>query len=148
METNPWNSPRIIDHSLLLARSFRRWTGRPLLVGEWEPPELARRLYEAPFMLAYHGTESDPLFNYANLTAQRLWELEWDELIGMPSRKSAESALREERLHLLDTVSRRGYAEGYSGVRISASGRRFRLEKGVIWNLMDESGVLRHFSTV
>ena len=143
MESPPWKMSRVVDHSLLLARSFRYWTGRPLLVGEWGPQELARRLYEAPFVLVSHGTERDPLFNYANLTAQRLWELEWDALIGMPSRKTAETAARDERSQALSSALRGGFVEDYSGVRISAGGRRFRIERGVIWNLLDGSGNLR-----
>ncbi|MCP5115894.1 MAG: MEKHLA domain-containing protein, partial [bacterium] len=125
------------------ARSFRHWTGRPLLEGEWAPQELACRLYEARFVLVSHGTEPDPLFNYANLTAQRLWELEWDALIGMPSRKTAEKSAQDDRSRALHTALRGGFVEDYSGVRISAGGRRFRIEHGVIWNLPDGSGNLR-----
>jgi hypothetical protein len=28
--------------------------------------------------------------------------------------------------------------EGYGGVRISKSGRRFRVENSIVWNLLDE----------
>ena len=143
MEKDPLSSPEIIEHSLLLARNFERWTGRPLLAGEWEPQELVRRLYEAPFVLVSHGTEPDPLFNYANRTAQKLWELKWEELIGMPSRKSAEAAARGERSKALGNALQGGFVEGYSGIRVSASGRRFLIEQGIIWNLLDEAGEMR-----
>ena len=143
METTPWSTPRIIEHSLLLAQCYQRWTGRVLLEGEWEPPELARRLYEAPFVLVSHGTEPDPLINYANLTAQGLWELKWGELVGMPSRKTAEAAARGERSKALGSALQGGFVEGYSGIRVSAVGRRFLIENGVIWNLLDEAGEMR-----
>ena len=125
-----------------MAQSFQHWTGRTLLEGEWEPPELARRLYEAPFVLLSHGSEPDPLFNYANLTAQRLWELEWEELIGMPSRKTAEAVARGERSKALGNALRGGFVENYSGIRISSTGRRFLIEHGIIWNVRDEAGAL------
>jgi len=142
METPDFSSPWIIEHSMLLADSFRHWTGRSLIEGHWQPPVLARRLYEAPFVLLSHGTEPDPLFNYANLTAQRLWEREWDELIGMPSRKSAEPAVRGQRSQALGNALQGGYVADYFGIRISACGRRFRIEGGVIWNLSTDSGEL------
>lgn len=35
------------------------------------------------------GVGWDPVFTYANRAALELWETTWDELVGMPSRKSA-----------------------------------------------------------
>lgn len=68
MESPPWKWPRIVEHSLPLARGFRHGTGRPLLEGEWSPRELARRLYETPFVSVSHGIEADPLFDYTRRT--------------------------------------------------------------------------------
>jgi hypothetical protein len=42
---------------------------------------------------------------------------------------------------LLDAVSRDGYVSGYRGVRIAKSGRRFWIEDGVVWQLIDAHGV-------
>jgi len=39
-------------------------------------------------------------------------------------------------------VKRYGFATGYSGVRISKSGRRFRIEDGVLWQLRDAGGMI------
>ncbi len=47
-------------------------------------------LYDAPAALLMHGNEADPVFCYANRTAQGLWGLTWDEFIRLPSRLSAE----------------------------------------------------------
>jgi hypothetical protein len=111
-----------------------------LIEGHPKARDLARALYHAPFALLSHGTERDPLFNYANLAAQRLWEMDWDALVGMPSRESAETPLQAERSQALERALREGFVTGYSGVRISSSGRRFRILDGIIWNLSDPRG--------
>jgi hypothetical protein len=140
METPPWTRPQVVEHSRLLADSFRRWTGRPLIAGDMEGEALARALYHAPFVLVSHDTESDPLFNYANLAAQRLWELEWDAFVGMPSRKSAETPARYDRSQALARVLEEGFVPEYAGVRVSSTGRRFRIMGAIIWNVLDPGG--------
>jgi hypothetical protein len=40
-------------------------------------------------------------------------------------------------------VGRDGFIDDYAGTRISATGRRFRIERAVVWNLIDAAGV-RH----
>jgi hypothetical protein len=47
---------------------------------------------------------------------------------------------REERQRLLDCVRRQGYIDDYAGVRISATGKRFRIARASVWNLLDASG--------
>ena len=37
-------------------------------------------------------------------------------------------------------VSAHGYIDDYSGVRISASGRRFVIRDAVVWNVVDAQG--------
>jgi len=132
----------VIRHSRLLADTFAGWSGRPLLAGGGDDRELARALYHAPFALLSHGTQNDPLFNYGNLVAQRLWELGWERLVGLPSRRSAEPEVRVDRARALEEALREGWMEGYVGVRVSRSGRRFRIEDGIIWNLLDSNGRL------
>jgi hypothetical protein len=74
------------------------------------------------FGLLEHDTSPDPLFVYANLTAQERFERSWDEFVGLPSRLSAGELAREERRVFLDQVRLRGYADDYRGVRIAKSG--------------------------
>jgi PAS domain-containing protein len=90
-----------------------------------------------------HNTEPDPRFIYANKAAQALLEYSWDEIVALPSRFSAEAPNRAERQRLLDAVARDGFATGYSGVRIAKSGRRFRIDDGVLWELRDPHGALQ-----
>jgi MEKHLA domain len=134
---NPvWQTDSVIAHTQVLARSFRKWTGRDLMPGLFNSVGLARYVFEAPFVLVSHGTEADPVLNYGNAAALALWEMSWEELILTPSRLTAEAPNREERARLLKTVTQRGFIDDYSGVRISKSGRRFRISRATVWNLL------------
>ena len=64
----------------------------------------------------------------------------WDELTRMPSRLTAEAPNREERARLMERVTRDGFIADYSGVRISKTGRRFRIDQATVWNLLTTSG--------
>ncbi len=131
-----------IQHVAHLLASHLELTGQPLLAGEpgESDTDLARRLYEAPFVVLAHHEQPDPCFNYANLAAQQLFERTWDEFIGLPSRLSAEAPERGERERLLARVASHGFIDDYSGVRISSSGRRFRILRATVWNVNDTSG--------
>ena len=135
-----WQTDFVIEHTQTLARSFRKWTGRDLLPGHFNRTGLSRYVFEAPFVLVSHGTEADPVLNYGNAAALALWEMSWDEFARTPSRLTAEATTREARTKLLEAVARDGFIENYSGVRISKSGRRFRISNVTIWNLISENG--------
>lgn len=134
-----WQSDSVIAHTLCLARSLKHFTGRELYPGPTTPVVLAEKVFAATFVLVSHGTESDPVLNYGNQTALDLWEMSWAELTGTPSRFTAEAPNREERARLLAEVTTRGFIDDYSGVRISKSGRRFRIHRATVWNLLTES---------
>ena len=78
--------------------------------------------------------------NYGNAAALALWEMSWEELTRTPSRLTAEAPNREERARLLEAVTRRGFIDDYSGMRISKGGRRFRISRATVWNLISETG--------
>src|SRR6185503_4048167 len=118
----------------------RQFTGRDLLPGLFNPAGLAKNLFLAPFVLVSHGTEADPVLNYGNAAALALWEMTWDELTRTPSRLTAEAPLREERARLLAEVTAHGFIDDYSGIRISKTGRRFRIAQATVWNLVTEDG--------
>lgn len=141
-EPTPENGFRA-DSAALIAHSYRILTGRELIeAGDepWTGSDHALRLYEAPFVVLAHEAAGDPVFFYANLAAQRLFELPWADLVRLPSRFSAEPLAREERQRLLDRVTARGYIDDYSGIRIASSGRRFRISEATVWNLLDPEG--------
>ena len=134
-ESNDYLKP----HAVLLARSYRHWTGLDLI-----PPtsagDLSKRLFLAPLVVVSHGTETDPIFNYGNLAALNLFEMCWGDFTRLPSRKSAEPVNHQERMRLLERVETRGYIDDYRGVRVSSSGRKFLITGAHVWNLIDDKG--------
>lgn len=140
MSPAPWQTERIITHTFRMARSLNNLTGRELFPGTAESPDLARLIFEAPFVLVSHGVEADPVLNYGNQTALNLWEMTWDELTRTPSRFTAEAPNREERARLLAEVTAKGFIDDYSGIRISKTGRSFRIHQATVWNLTNEAG--------
>lgn len=141
MASSPWSHPSVVVWSRLLLDSFRRWTGRDLLTRTGSPEEQARALFDAPFVVVSHGTESDPVLNYGNQTALDLWELSWAQLTSTPSRLTAEPMNRDERARMLAVAEAQGYFSGYRGVRISSTGKRFMVEDATVWNVVDGQGV-------
>jgi len=147
----------LAGHVRLLRLSHRALTGRSLIEGKSErdldDATAARSLFEAPFALLSHDTSPDPVLNYGNRTVLELFELNWAQLTRMPSRLTAEAPDRTERERLLAVVTVRGYIDDYSGIRVSAGGRRFRIERATVWNLIDQAGnrrgqaaVFRHWT--
>jgi hypothetical protein len=132
--------PATIAHVQLLLDSFARRLGRELVSREGSAGEQAARLFYASFVVVSHGTEADPVLNYGNARALALWEMTWDELTQTPSRLTAEPVHRDERAQLLARTRAHGFVDDYSGVRISKTGRRFRIEKAIVWNLADAAG--------
>lgn len=127
----------LADHADLILRCYHHWFGSALV----EPTnDAARALFEAPFAVLSHNTDADPLLNYANRQGLSLFAVDWDELLTLPSRLTAEAPLREERQRLLETVTRQGYIDNYSGIRIARTGQRFRIEQARVWNLFDAQG--------
>jgi hypothetical protein len=128
----------------LLVSSYRRTVGAESAFFEPGQQPSAAWLYERALQCVLaHNTDPDPRFIYANKAAQACFEYGWDEITSLPSRLSAERVDREERQKLLDEVARQGFAAGYSGLRIAKSGRRFWIEDGVAWQLIDENGAVR-----
>ena len=121
----------------LIASSFERLLGQPLV----DPADdIVAALWQAPRAIVAHGTQDDPIFFFASRYALGAFESDVEAFTAMPSRFSAEAPLRGERQALLDRVTRDGYIDDYSGVRITATGRRFQIERAVVWNLIDAQG--------
>lgn len=129
----------LISQAQLLAQSYKRLLGEDL-VKDGSPEQMAEWLYEADYAVLSHDGADDPCFNYANKKAQELFEFNWDEFQGMPSRLSAEPDLREEREKMLEIATKNGFYTGYKGVRISKSGKRFFIDNCTIFNLLDDEG--------
>jgi hypothetical protein len=122
----------------LIAESYQRMTGKPLLPElPAEAAALRDALWNAPFAIVAHGTEADPIFFYGNRYALQHFEMRLDEFIRLPSRLSAEPVAQEAREQALAKVAQQGYIDGYSGMRVAKSGRRFTITDCTIWNLFD-----------
>ncbi len=129
-------------HVQRMLNSYRHWTGQELIARSGDPAMDAKALFDAPFVVVSHGTEANPILNYGNQTALTLWEMDWDRLTRMPSRETAEPMHRDEREQFMTRVRRDGFLSGYEGIRIASSGKRFRIEKALIWNLLDKNGTV------
>lgn len=128
----------LLEHVQLLTQSFERLLGYPLLTAQ--PNSLAKTLFHAPFILISHNNAIDPVFNYANQQGLNLFQLNWQQLIRMPSRLSAESLHQSAREKILAQVSTTGFMKNYSGIRISSQGQRFQINQGIIWNVHNSQG--------
>ncbi|MCE9631351.1 MAG: MEKHLA domain-containing protein [Planctomycetia bacterium] len=139
----PWSRPDWVAHAGLLLDSFSQRLGRELVAREGSAVAQAERLYRAPFVVVSHGTDDDPLLSYGNAAALALWEMDADLLTRTPSRLTAEPMHRGERARLLERTRSDGFVDDYTGVRISRTGRRFRIERAVVWNLTDAREIHR-----
>jgi len=140
MKTTPLceiDKDSLLSQTDLLTYSFKTLLGKDLTT-ECSLEKIAEKLYNADFVLLSHDGAKDPCFNYANKKAQELFEFNWDEFKGMPSRLSAEEDLREERERMLKIATKQGYFTGYKGVRISKSGKRFHIKRCTIFNLINK----------
>lgn len=137
MGTAHWNQPSIVEWTQRLLDSYSHWTGRELINRIGGTDEQTRMLFQAPFIVVSHGVESDPILNYGNQAALDLWELSWERFIRTPSRLTAEPHDRPERRRMLEQAQANGYSDGYRGVRVSSTGRRFLVEQALIWTVMD-----------
>jgi hypothetical protein len=131
---------RWTTHSRALLDSFRARVGKELIARSGDAREEAERLFGAPFVAVSHGAEADPILNYGNAAALALWELSPQELIVTPSRLTAKAELREAREHVLAETARKGFVSGYTGVRVSKTGQRFRIVDVTVWNVTDAEG--------
>lgn len=130
----------LVGHISLIMRSYKNLTGRDLIDPELDAVDAARAIYQAPFFVATHDVSDDPVLTYGNLYAQSLFEMSWPDFTSTPSRFTAEAPNREERAALLAEVTAHGFIDNYSGVRISASGKRFLIKEATVWNLLNFEG--------
>jgi hypothetical protein len=99
-----------------------------------EPLCAPTELEDLPAVVLCHDDSVDPILVFANRAARDLWEA---PLVGMPSRLTAPPEQRTERAVALAGT---GVVRGYSGVRVSATGRLFRIEDATVWPVLDAAG--------
>ncbi len=123
----------------MLLDSYTRWAQTELIGRQGDPLEQAQRLFAAPFVVASHGIEAEPILNYGNAKALELWEMNWEEFTTTPSRLTAEPVNQAERARMLQATDRDGIIQNYRGARVSKAGNRFLVEKATVWNVMDKN---------
>ena len=134
-DSAPWQSAETLCLVSRLLRSHQKAFDRPLLDGR----DQNQQLFNSAMAVLAHDNSHDPRLIYANATALRLWERSWDEMIGMPSRYTAEEEERQQRTSALQQAKQQDAFEGYSGVRVSRTGQRFMISNARIWTLWDET---------
>jgi len=129
----PWLTPGKRQLAEQLLQSHHQAFGRPLAASVQE-------LFSADLVVLAHDGSSDPCLTYANAAALQLWERPWSAMVGMPSRLTAEPQERQSRALALQQALNQQAIEGYSGIRISRSGRRFQIQNARLWCLLDPDG--------
>ncbi len=140
----PWLGPDAIAIAALLLASHRRAWGKPLLAGTGKDRshrQAAQELFSAATVVLAHDGSKDPQLIYANRAALTLWQRRWSEMVGMPSRLTAEPVEHRARSAALAHARRNEAIAGYGGIRIDRFSRRFRLEGARLWTLRDGSGL-------
>ena len=132
--------PGWLEQTQILLDSYRHWTGHELLPRVGTAFDQAVALNQAPFVVVSHGTEADPILNYGNVVALKLWEMSLAQFLQTPSRLTADPMHRDERSRLLERTRRNGYVDDYQGIRISSTGHRFRIDRATVWNLLNAAG--------
>ncbi len=139
-DPTPWMAEPTLTWLGWLLDSYRDRLGSDLLPRSADPLEQAAIVFAAPRVVVSHRLSDDPILCYGNQVALDLWEMSWDQLTAIPSRLTAEADARGERARMLEAARIQGYYRPYEGVRVSARGRRFRIEDAVIWNVSNDRG--------
>ncbi|GBF89195.1 hypothetical protein Rsub_01912 [Raphidocelis subcapitata] len=131
---------------LLLSICDSYWRAYKEVLMPVELKQLPEAVYKAPFVcLAHNKFEegvSDPQFVYANRAALRLFEGTWDDIVGLPSRMSADDTVQEERNSLLQQAADSGAISNYEGWRRSLKGKRFKIRGVRLFNVKLLTGEL------
>jgi hypothetical protein len=146
----PWLEPPALEVVALILESHRAAFGASLVVGidpRANPRLAAQEVFAADQAVLAHDGSADPRLIYANAAALRLWRRPWAEMIGMPSRLTAEPCERQERTLALAAAQARKGLIGYGGIRVDSTGRRFRIEGAKIWTLRDRQGLAASFGS-
>jgi hypothetical protein len=142
----PWLQVPALDVVEWILRSHRAAFGIPLLAGrdgEGDPRLAAQEMFAADRVVLAHDGREDPRLIYANAAALKLWRRSWDEMVGLPSRLTAEPGERRARAEALAAAQRGEGLRGYGGIRVDREGRRFRIEGARVWTLREVCGRIR-----
>jgi len=138
---SPDNREFAVIHSRRMIESLVSLKSIPiyeLALEEKKDEELAEWIYTNRNAILSHGTQAEPLLNYGNSQALKLWGMRFDEFVGTPSQTTVEAKLCSERAKILARVNQEGLVYPYTGIRIAKNGSRFRIKDAKIWTVQDE----------
>jgi hypothetical protein len=139
MENQPCSANNHLKHYVYqITSSLKQLAGIEIVDFSKSTEEQAIQVFNAAYILLAHNASDDPVFNYGNKEALKLFEMTWEEFTSLHSKYSAEQDEREQRERFLAEVRKNGYADNYSGIRISKSGKRFEIKNVLLWNVFDE----------
>jgi hypothetical protein len=141
VSTKDFQDAKSAQHVILLVESYERMCGKKFPIKSGNRGLAYTVHHHSDYILVSHGTETDPVFNYANRAAQDLWQMDWKTFTQLPSRLSAKPAHVKGRAELLKAAMDKGYIEDYEGLRVDAQGREFYIKQVVLWNVIDEKGL-------
>jgi hypothetical protein len=125
------------EYVRLAFASLERWSGRNLIKDLKLPLEcLGESVYYGDFYLLTHNGAPDPVLNYGNRRALEQWECTWSQLTSMYARDTAKSDEQSARQLVMSEVLQKGFLAGYNGERISRTGKLFRIQDVIIWNIV------------
>jgi len=136
-----WQQPHVVAWGQFLLNSYRQWLAKELIERDGTFLEQSERLFESSLIVVSHGLQEDPVLNYGNQAALSLWEMDWSQFTDTPSRLTAEPINQVERAEMLRRAEIHGYVDDYRGIRISKTGKRFFVERAIVWNVVDSHGV-------
>ena len=128
-----------VEHIKNVLNSFEKLTGKTIIERTTFEEDFLK-IEQGAFVLVSHNGAEDPILNYGNQYALKLWEMTWGEFVKTPSRKTAEPDLRTKRHEMLAVVLKQGYYDHYEGIRVSSTGKQFKIKNAVVWNVNDEDG--------
>jgi hypothetical protein len=124
------------EHIALILANLKQLTGDDLIQKYgFSLDNLGAQVFDADFYLLSHNCDRDPILNYGNQRVLDLWEISWSELTQMYSHETAKSSDRASRSAVMQQVAVHNYVSGYDGIRVSKTGREFRILDVTIWNL-------------
>lgn len=129
-----------IDRATVILDSYRRLLGRDLFDRTGDAAADARHLDALPIAVLAHDTATPPVLDWVNRAAAAAFDAAPADLVGRPSAATAPPDAAADRRQLFISLRERGVVTGYSGVRVSLTGRRFVITDVTVCELRDRDG--------
>ena len=139
VKTPLFEDPAVIERSVHIVTSYDSFFVRPLLGQQfYSASAMVKALYHAPVAIVSHDADNN--FCFGNRAALHMFKRNLEDFIGMDSSLSAAPMDRGERERLLQRVYQFGFADDYTGIRITGDGGRIKITNARIWNVTDDDG--------